>query len=260
MDRTYSDTLVSLAQKGVRYGTVIDLGCADGHFFVDHYMQGVFKDAVSVNIDANPIYEPSLRAIAEALGGAYRIAAASDQSGEIEMTMSIHPYWSSLRPSGDLYWERLNGLSSGTRRVPAIRLDDLLEEVQLAPPFLLKLDVQGAELPALRGAAGLLAATDVVICETDIADFQGINAELVAAGFALYDITFMNRLADQSLAWFYPVYLSARLAHLLPRNLWQAANNEAIIQQQIKRRQYILARLASVLPQLRAAREKERKA
>ena len=34
VQRTFTDTLRVLAAKGLRYRTVIDLGCADGHFFV----------------------------------------------------------------------------------------------------------------------------------------------------------------------------------------------------------------------------------
>lgn len=258
MERTFSETLLSLAQKGVRYATVFDLGCADGHFFVDHFAQGLFQEAVPVNIDANAIYEDSLRAVQETFGGHYRIAAVSDTQGEIELTTSIHPYWSSLRPRDDLYWERINKLTNGSQRVPALRLDDLVAELRLAPPYMLKLDVQGAEAQALRGAHRTLADTNVVICEADIADFQTINSELVAAGFDLYDITVVNRLADQTLGWFYPVYLSNRLAHLKPRRFWREASNESIIQRQIERREQILGRMRQLLPQIRAAKAARR--
>ncbi|HEY3917376.1 MAG TPA: FkbM family methyltransferase [Stellaceae bacterium] len=254
MDRTFSETLLSLAQKGVRYATVFDLGCADGQFFVDHFAQGLFQEAVPVNIDANAIYEESLQAVRETFGGHYRIAAVSDATGEIELTTSVHPYWSSLRPSNDLYWERINKLASGRKQVPALRLDDLVAELRLAPPYLVKLDIQGAEAQALRGARRMLADTNVVICEADIADFQTINGELVAAGFDLYDITVVNRLADQTLGWFYPVYLSNRLAHLKPRRFWRDSSNEAVIQRQIERREHILERLKILLPQIRAAK------
>jgi FkbM family methyltransferase len=257
MERSFTDTLSSLAQKGLRYATVFDLGSADGHFFVDHYLQGLFQEAVPVNIDANPVYEPSLQQVRETFGGHYRIAAASDHAGEIDMTMSIHPYWSSLRSRDDLYWVRLNKLTSGVQRVPVMRLDDLVAELGLRPPFLLKLDVQGAEVQALRGARKMLADTSVVICEADVADFQAINAELLAAGFFLYDITVVRRIVDQTLAWFYPIYLNERLAHLKPRSFWQPSNNDSVIQAQIKRREEILAHLAEVLPQIRAARARK---
>jgi hypothetical protein len=138
--------------------------------------------------------------------------------------------------------------------VPGLRLDDMIAELDLAAPYLLKLDVQGAEAQALRGARKMLAQTNVVICESDIADFQTINTELVAAGFELYDITVVQRLGDGTLGWFYPVYLSQRLSHLKPRRFWQDANNARVIEKQVERRQQILARLAEVLPQIQAAK------
>jgi hypothetical protein len=138
--------------------------------------------------------------------------------------------------------------------VPGLRLDDMIAELALAAPYLLELDVQGAEAQALRGARKMLAQTNVVICESDIADFQTINTELVAAGFELYDITVLQRLGDGMLGWFYPVYLSQRLSHLKPRRFWQDANNARVIEKQVERRQQILARLAEVLPQIQAAK------
>ncbi|MHC2415418.1 hypothetical protein ACVJGC_008009 [Bradyrhizobium diazoefficiens] len=96
----FSATLQNLFAKGVRYGAVIDLGCADGHFVLNHLSR--LGGAVPLNIDANRIYENSLKAIKEVLGGHYRICAITDHEGEIEITESVHPYWSSVRPAGDL--------------------------------------------------------------------------------------------------------------------------------------------------------------
>ncbi len=93
---TFTDSLKLLAAKGLRYGTVIDLGCADGHFFVQHHGLGPFAGAVPVNVDANAIYESSLKAIRDTLGGRYVIAAVTDHVGEVELTIGSHPYWSSL--------------------------------------------------------------------------------------------------------------------------------------------------------------------
>lgn len=249
---SFTATLALLARKGVKYSTVFDLGCADGHFFVQHH--AFFSDSVPVNIDANGLYESSLKSIQEALGGHYRIAAVSDEAGEVQLNTSIHPYWSSLRGSGDPYWERLNGLTSGTQTVPAIRLDDLAAELELKPPYLLKLDIQGAEVRALRGARTVLEKTHVVICEADLEDFQAINAELMAAGFRLYDLTQLSYAADQTLGWFYPVYLNAGLAHLVPRGFWREADNEAVIKLQIERRKNILARLGEELRRIKVIR------
>ena len=81
--------------------------------------------AVPLNVDANRIYEDSLKAIKEVLGGHYRICAITDHEGEIEITESVHPYWSSLRPAGDVYWSRVNDLTTSKVKVPATTLDAL---------------------------------------------------------------------------------------------------------------------------------------
>jgi len=248
---TFSATLALLARKGVRYATVIDLGCADGHFFVQH--RPLFAGGVPVNIDANALYEPSLKLVKETLGGHYRIAAVSDQPGEVTITLAAHPYWSSLRGSGDPYWQRLNGMTSGQRTVPAIRLDDLARELDLKPPYLLKLDIQGAEVQALRGARDVLGKTHVVICEADLDDFQAINAELVASGFRLHDLTQLSYASDQTLGWFYPVYINESLAHLVSRAFWREASNEAVVKAQIERRTSILAQLGVELRRIKAS-------
>ncbi|TWA97236.1 FkbM family methyltransferase [Bradyrhizobium stylosanthis] len=250
----FSATLQNLFEKGVRYGTVIDLGCADGHFVLNHL--SCLSGAAPLNIDANRIYEDSLKAIKEALGGHYRICAITDHEGEIEITESVHPYWSSLRPAGDIYWSRVNDLTTSKVKVPATTLDALAKELSLEPPFLIKLDVQGAEMAALKGARDVLENCSVVVCEADIDDFQDINAALLEAGFFLYDLTTLQRLRDGTLGWFYPVYVSGKLTHLKPQAFWEAGDNAAVIGVQETRRKMILERNRKILNRLRYGQSK----
>jgi FkbM family methyltransferase len=251
---SFSATLRNLFEKGVRYATVVDLGCADGHFVLTHlpYLGG----AVPLNIDANRIYENSLKSIKEVVGGHYRICAITDHEGEIEITESVHPYWSSLRPAGDVYWSRVNDLVKSKVKVTATTLDALVKELSLEPPFLLKLDVQGAEKAALRGARYMLENCSVVVCEADIDDFQDINAILLDAGFYLYDLTALQRLRDGTLGWFYPVYVSGKLADLKPQAFWDVADNAAAIGAQETRRKMILEQNAKILNRLRYGQTK----
>jgi FkbM family methyltransferase len=251
---TFSDAIRRLSDKGVRYATVIDVGCADGNLFLSH-MQ-FFSDAVPLNLDANKLYEESLRAIKDVVGGDFRITAITDYVGEIELTESVHPYWSSIRPPGDSYWSRVNDLVSTSVKVPATTLDALVRELALKPPFLLKLDVQGAEQSALAGASSALADTHTVICEADIDDFSDIHKALTGAGFGLYDITQLSRVADGALGWFYPVYINKKLDHLRPRALWDTARNDAVIGIQVDRRAGILKWNAEKLNQLRFGLQK----
>ncbi len=253
---SFTGTLVGLFEKGLRYSTVIDVGCADGHFYVYHCGLGLFAGATALNIDANAIYEDSLKSIREVLGGHYVIAAASDRAGEVTLTTSAHPYWGSLRAEGDPYWERLNRLHQGTVTVPAVTLDSLAESLKLSGPFLLKLDVQGAEAEVLRGAREVLRHTHVVICEADLDDFAALHQALVEAGFDLFDVTQPHWLSDRSLGWFYPVYLNRALDRIRPRAFWDPAQNPAALAMQTERRRNIRDQLARMLAEQKAARVK----
>ena len=251
---SFSATLQRLFDKGVRYSTVIDVGCADGQFFLNHMR--LFPGAVPLNVDANRLYEDSLKAIKEIVGGDYHISAVTDYVGEIEITESAHPYWSSTRPEGDLYWSRVNDLIKSRVRVLATTLDTLVEKSALKPPFLLKLDVQGAEKAALIGARAVLKDSHVVICEADIDDFQDINTVLADAGFCLYDLTALNRVPDGTLGWFYPVYINNNLSDLRPHAFWEAKDNDAVIDLQVARRMSILKSNSEILNRLRHGHQK----
>ena len=100
-----------------------------------------------------------------------------------------------------------------------------------------------------------LKETDVVICEADLDDFAGLNRILEDAGFVLYDLTQITRIADQSLGWFYPVYLNRRLDSIRQRPFWDASRDELVIEKQNQRRQSILAKNAELLELIRAARK-----
>jgi FkbM family methyltransferase len=248
---SYSATLAVLFAKGVRYSTVIDVGCADGTFFLLHRHFGIFSDATPVHIDANPIYEASLRAINDCAGGHYVIGAASDADGGAEMTLGAHPYWSSLRDHDDRYWKEIHNLSQGTSKVRTFTIDGLAERLRLKPPYLLKLDVQGAEAQVLRGARRVLEQTDVVICEADMTDFQSLNSLLIEAGLELFDVTQLNRIDDHTLRWFYPVYLSRRLGSIKAATLWSSRHSDQIIQKQVQRRNSLLQLNAQILAEMR---------
>jgi FkbM family methyltransferase len=252
---TFIGSLVILFNKGLRYSTVIDLGCADGSFFLHLAPTNLFQGAVPFNVDANPIYENSLKEISEVVGGAYAIAAIADQAGEVEMTMATHPYWGSLRPEGDLYWDRIRGQRGEQKiKVPAATLDQLVTQFDLKPPFLLKLDLQGSEVAALRGAKHVLANTDAIVCEADTADFSDIHQAVTEAGFVLFDLTHISRTVDHTLGWFHPVYINRRHERLRGHAFWDAAETANVIDTQIKRRETMLVQNKTILAHLRAQR------
>jgi hypothetical protein len=81
--------------------------------------------------------------------------------------------------------------------VLAFRLDDLVREFELRPPTHLKLDVDGAELAMLQGAAVTLRSTSlrsvlVEVTESQ-ADAEPILALLTGAGFEVTSRHFHER-------------------------------------------------------------------
>lgn len=250
---TMTGALMILAEKGLRYGGAIDIGCADGHFNLLHWEAGILKGSTFLNVDARALYADSLEEIRATLGGHYRICAVADREGTIAMTQSAHPYWDSARAPGDPYWQRVNDLSGQTVEVPARTIDALVAETALPGPYLLKLDVQGSELAALRGAAKTLADTDAIVVETDVDDFTPIHGHVVAAGFDLFDVTNLGRGVDQALYSFYPVYLNRRRRGLIDRRLWAKSDDAAMIRQMTERRGKIRGIIAQVLAKAKAA-------
>lgn len=251
---TILGALALLEKLGTRFGTVIDVGCADGHFIVEQKVNGLLKGASVLNIDPLADYEPSLQRIQAAIGGHYRICAIGERDGEIAISTGAHPYWASTRPAGDAYWDRILGAPAQTTAVKLRRLDDLVAELALKPPFLLKLDVQGGEVGVLRGAPRTLGETDAVIVEVDIEDFAPIHAALEQAGLVLFDLTQFNRAPDETLGWFYPIYVSRRVAAMRQRGFWTESQTPEIVAMQQERRRLVAQMLDQQLPRLDLAR------
>lgn len=80
-------------------------------------------------------------------------------------------------------------------KVSTSRIDEIVEEEKLKGPFILKIDVQGAELEVLSGACSTLKYTEVIALEVslfklmkDAPDFYEIINYMKKNGFVAYDI------------------------------------------------------------------------
>jgi FkbM family methyltransferase len=241
-----------LAGKGVRGETIIDIGCADGHFGLSLLSQNLAPGSMLVNVDANPLYENSLKAIADVAGGHYLIGALTDFEGEIEINTGAHHYWASALPAGGKYWQGQHGVTGNKFKVPATTLDALSKKLNLQPPFMLKLDVQGLEETVLRGGAELLKQTSVVICEAGIDKFNEINAYLVCRDFFLFDLVEMLRDGSGTLLQLYPIYVKEKFRDVLVSvSAWNKEDQAAVIAAQEKRRVEILKWNADFLARYR---------
>ena len=133
----------------------------------------------------------------------YFLTAAGSQSGTATITIWDDLAGSSLLPPAD---EVLRNAGK-QRDIPVARIDDLLQESAASIPSLVKLDVQGYELEALRGASTLFGVTDLFVLEVSFFDFyphQPILHDVVAfmaeRQYFAYDIVGgIRRPYDQAL-------------------------------------------------------------
>jgi len=89
------------------------------------------------------------------------------------------------------------------RALETVRLDTLIARERLPPPDLIKIDVQGAELEVLAGAAAALAHAGALIVEVSLVDYNKrapLIAEVIAAidraGFQCADVCEMHRTPE----------------------------------------------------------------
>jgi hypothetical protein len=91
--------------------------------------------------------------------------------------------------------------------LPMKRLDDVVTSHRLYGPFLMKLDVEGAELEVLKGAFNTLRMTDAICSEVSLLHYNegaplvfDVMQFLESAGFVLFDISGgLRRATDQAM-------------------------------------------------------------
>src|SRR4051812_8198505 len=158
--------LSALKRHRYEFSTIIDAGANVGQFArasAEFYPEATIYSVealprVAKVFRANLSDRPSVRLFETALGsytGTIRFYPNSyDQSSSaLQLRDAERP-----KHAGQVQLDPID--------VPIIRLDELLDVNALRGPILLKLDLQGFELEALRGASRLLERCDFVLAET----------------------------------------------------------------------------------------------
>jgi FkbM family methyltransferase len=177
---SHNNALGRLAAVDFTPRVVYDVGAYRGAW--SKAASEVFSSAEFLLFEANADNEPYLAAT----GYQYFIAALSDQDG-IEKSLFLPQAGDTTGTS--LYVENTTHYADHNlrvRKVPTRRLDSVIAAHGLAPPDLMKIDVQGAELDVMSGATIALAAVSAVILETSFVTYNS-GAPLIADLFAAVD-------------------------------------------------------------------------
>ena len=182
-----SQSLKSLRQKKFYPSTIIDIGVAKGTkpLYIN------FPKSFFLLIEPIKNYEYYLKKILKKYNGEYCLAAASYKKGII--SFNFHP---KHMDGSSLLKEEIGEIADGIEiEVPTVRIDDIVREKKLKGPFLIKVDVQGAELDALKGSEKTLKKTEVIILEVSFfkfmkgaPEFYEVICFMKEYGFVAYDI------------------------------------------------------------------------
>jgi FkbM family methyltransferase len=180
-------------------GSVIDIGASDGRWSI--VCHKYYPQASYFLIEAQQPHRPSLEALKKTMPTMeFVMAAAGDSTGEIYFDAS----------------DLLGGIAShqpfenNNIVVPCTTVDAEVSARKLKPPYLLKLDVHGFEIPILNGSAITLANTALIVMEVYNMQFTSENlrfhqmvTEMEARGFRVADLSEpVHRPSDHALFQF----------------------------------------------------------
>lgn len=184
----------SLAKLGFSPEVIVDGGANRGEW--SHAMRGLFPSARIVCVEGNPECFPYLS------GFDLIPALIGERDGEVEFHQSADSVCST---GNSILRERTGffaGQSSVVTTLPMRRLDGALLERGIQKVDLLKLDLQGYELNALKGCRHYLSKTEFVLFEGSLVEYNrgqplyaDIHAFLAEHGFVLYDVLEFHRVA-----------------------------------------------------------------
>ena len=174
----------ALRSQGLHPATVVDAGANIGQFA--RAAAETFPEASIFSFEALPEVAAKLRAnLADCPRVTVTESAVGSHDGTLRFYRNAYDLASSALPVAGTEASRTEELE-----VPVGRLDTLLEPHTLHAPVLLKLDLQGYELEALRGAPRTLAQVQHVLLEVAFesayvgeASFDDLYTALREAGF-----------------------------------------------------------------------------
>lgn len=184
--RSMRAVLAHVRDLGVGPATVIDVGVEAG----TPELYSAFPNADLLLVEPMEEWRSRLNQLNGARRVHIEIAAAGPRAGEATLYVHRVPALSSLL--GDRSGDEQD---TQARRIPVTTVDELVDRHGFAPPYVLKVDVEGAELEVLAGATRTLESSQLVLLEVQLFQFVPDSpqlADVVGAmherGWSVYDI------------------------------------------------------------------------
>ena len=205
---TIRESLALLCKAGLPVSDVLDVGVLHG----TPVLMDLFGDKTHHLFEPVDDYFPTIRANYAAIDHRLVHVAVSDEESEV----LIHSAKKLGNDEISHSWIT-DVATESSRKVPAITLDSYIAQGKAKAPFLLKIDVDGAPVPAaiLRGAAHTLEQCSAVVIEMTVDRFFERASLLDAAGFDLWDMTALCYY-DKCLWQFDAVYVKRTYKETIP--------------------------------------------
>lgn len=224
--------LEDILDRGVNFKFILDVGANLGEW--TRMAKEVFPDSIIYMIEPLSEMESNLKKICEEFPGTkyFPNGAGSKIENHVMTTWGDDLAGANCLVVENEYLKSINK----QRIIPIITIDSLIEKGEIEIPELAKLDIQGYELEALKGATKLFGKTEVFILEASLFEFTSGNPILseviifmAERGYEIYDLPgFLRRPYDGALAQI-DVCFAKRDGILRASNSWVKINKDAAV-------------------------------
>lgn len=180
-------SLTQLSNNGFQPNTIFDVGVAKG----TRDLYKAFPNSFFVLIEPLKNYNPFINRILKKYNGTHKLCALSDTNGIVKF--NLHP--EHMDGSSLLKEESGKEVDGFEVEIKTRKIDDIVLEEGFKGPFLIKIDVQGAELKVLNGGLETIKNTEVITMEVSLFKFMKGAPEFFEVikfmkdkGFVVYDI------------------------------------------------------------------------